>query len=105
LLTGYALIPATGLAASMHLTGSANILVGLLALALSRTESTAPEPVPVPVPVCVPVRVTRHPFRRTLLLATCATGAAAFLYETAWTRLLALTLGASTYAFTIMLAA
>jgi len=39
-----------------------------------------------------------------LLLAFGVVGATAFVYEIAWTRLLAVSIGSSTYAFTIMLA-
>src|SRR5207249_1660651 len=43
--------------------------------------------------------------RRFLLFLFAATGFTAFTYEIAWTRLLAIVIGSSTYAFTLMLAA
>ena len=47
----------------------------------------------------------RDPWVKLLLLAAAVTGAASFLYEIAWIRMMSLVLGGSTHSFELMLAA
>ncbi len=106
LAAGYFLIPDLGLEASLRAVGLANILAGATAVALSllfleRAPSPSPSPAPAPAPSPTPSPVLA---RRAALAGAFLAGAAALVYEVAWARLLAITLGASTYAFTIMLA-
>ncbi|MFH1464099.1 MAG: fused MFS/spermidine synthase [Pseudomonadota bacterium] len=99
-LAGFVLLPAPGLAATTHLAAAANGLLLAAALLLSRwgdgtepplVEAAAAEPPPAP--------------GRALLLVAGLAGCASLVYELAWFRVMALTLGASTYAFSIMLLA
>jgi len=112
LATAYMLLPDLGSSATLVIVGSVNALVGAAALLcagppLAPVEATSgtgsgtgegagdevAEPVRSPATALAAV-----------LAGAFATGFAAMIYEVAWTRLLAIALGASTYAFAIMLA-
>lgn len=99
LAAAFALIPALGLGLAGFACGAAlNLLAGAAALAAeSRAAAAPPAPEPPPRPAALPAGW--------VLGAALVSGAAALVYETAWTRLLALTLGSSTYSFAEMLAA
>ena len=99
-LAGFVLLPALGLAHTTWLAAGANIMLLLAALALSRradgdappvVEASDAEPPPAP--------------DKALLVVVCLAGCASLIYELAWFRLMTLTLGASTYAFSTMLLA
>ena len=101
LLAGFWLIPSLGLDLSMTLAAAVNIAVGLAALALRRRFAEDESGVPANDPTEQPLSA------RTAALATAAvaiSGFAALALEVSWTRLLAMSLGGSTYAFTTMLA-
>ncbi|MEN0065526.1 MAG: fused MFS/spermidine synthase [Myxococcota bacterium] len=96
---GFGLLPGLGRATTTGLAAGANLLLGVAAIALSawagRHQTTVVNDLSEP-----------HPTSRWLLPVGMAIGLAGFsalAYEVAWTRLLGLMLGASTYAFTIML--
>lgn len=100
LAAGFLLLPAVGLRATVLGAAALNVIAGLMALSVSR--STERQPVagvqdkgPGTVPAAIP---------RFLVFGFALVGATAMAYEIAWSRLLATTLGSSTYAFTIMLA-
>jgi spermidine synthase len=99
-LAGFVLLPALGLGATTQLAAAANGLLLVGGLLLSRwgdgaepppVEAVAGEPPPAP--------------SRALLAVAALAGCASLVYELAWFRLMALTLGASTYAFSTMLLA
>jgi spermidine synthase len=104
LLSGFVLLPACGLRLTVASAAALNLLAGLTALwiarglkskkvtrsADSKITSASPEP---------PQATSRF-----LLFLFAVAGGTAFAYEIAWTRLLAVTIGSSTYAFTLMLA-
>ena len=115
--TGFVLLPSIGVRSTEVLAALANIGVGLVALAwgfrqghsapmeddrdfaAEREEllDLAPDP-------------DRRPDRRRLVVpvvvfALALSGACAMIYEVAWSRFLALVLGSSVYAFTLMLVA
>lgn len=93
-------IPRLGLGYAGFGCGAAlNVLAGLAALAAARPVPAAPAALPAR-----PAPATPLPAALVLWVAL-ASGAAALVYETAWTRLLALVLGGSTYSFAEMLAA
>lgn len=98
LLVGLWLIPAAGLAATTRLLASLGALAGIGAIGLVPLHSRGTAP---------PERraVLAKSLQAGLLAAMFCSGAAAFIYELVWTRLFALTLGSSTYSFTLMLAA
>jgi len=99
-LAGFVLLPALGLSATTAWAAAANLLLCGAALALSRhadgdappvIEASGTEPPPAP--------------DKALLVVVCLAGCASLIYELAWFRLMTLTLGASTYAFSTMLLA
>ena len=100
LLAGFILLPDIGLRRTILVAVALNIVAGILALNIGGARSA----------------VTAEPDQKSptsgdsaavpaFLLASFAfVGATAMSYEIAWSRLLSVTLGSSTYAFTLMLA-
>jgi len=104
LVAGYVLIEFVGLRGSLLATGAVNLALGASALwlarmpAVEREGGASPESEPV---------FTPDPGAATRRLATwliVLTAFASLLYEIAWTRVLVLVVGSSTYAFTTILA-
>jgi spermidine synthase len=104
LFCGFVLLPAIGLRLSIAFAVLLNIASGVIALRSPKTSPAAPAArrSPAPAAASPPAHPSSASF---LLLAFAVVGCTAFAYEIAWTRLLAITLGSSTYAFTLMLAA
>ncbi|MFA5138859.1 MAG: fused MFS/spermidine synthase [Elusimicrobiota bacterium] len=101
LLAAFALIPGLGLDLSTSCAAGMNILIGLACLFMSRRS-------PAHASNSFPRDAVPCHIRGTgtfLLAAVFVSGFVSLSYEVAWTRLLALSLGASTYSFSIMLAA
>ncbi|HRI12412.1 MAG TPA: fused MFS/spermidine synthase [Verrucomicrobiota bacterium] len=97
-------IPSLGLHLTLFIGAALSFAVGLVALILSRRVEALGDGV-------APATVTSEPAEqftpRQLRLAVVAIGVSGFvamLYEVAWTRLLALALGSSTHAYSLMLA-
>ena len=97
---GFVLLPRVGLSTTTFLAAGANLLLGLAALWLSRQSSDLPPLEGEIPPDVLPVRV-----EPVLLGVAALSGFAALIYELAWFRLMALILGGSVYAFSIMLIA
>jgi spermidine synthase len=98
-------IPAMGLELTVYAAAALNLIAGLVALAISKAtfegfDSAMVRP-------AASANVAEEYFSALdLKLATIAIGVSGFvamLYEVAWTRLLALALGSSTHAYSIML--
>src|ERR1051325_1849784 len=105
LISGFVLLPTWGLRVTIGCAAAANALAGLIALRVSNEKRTAPAVKVLPRKVN-PDRKTPQPATfRFLLPLFAVVGSTAFAYEIAWTRLLGITIGSSTYAFTLMLAA
>ncbi len=123
-LAGYVLLPAIGNRLTIAVAATANVLVGLLAIAYARRHpvAAAPEPEPAPAPEGAGKRARTAADRRTAadeaagagtaplgvwltVAALGVSGAVSLAYEVAWTRALSLVIGSSTYAFTSMLVA
>jgi spermidine synthase len=101
-LAGFALLPLLGMALTTWWTAAANGLLALAAFALSRaSDAVAPEADRAPV-ADADAEGDGLP---TLLLVGGLAGFSGLLYEVAWFRLMALMLGGSAYAFSIMLLA
>jgi predicted membrane-bound spermidine synthase/tetratricopeptide (TPR) repeat protein len=107
LLCGFVLLPALGLQLAVEFAVALNIGAGLVALRLAvgseptvRRAKTASSDGKSYSSADL---LTLKP--RFLLFLFAATGFTAFAYEIAWTRLLSIVIGSSTYAFTLMLAA
>jgi spermidine synthase len=109
LLCGFALLPALGLTWTLRLACLVDIGICLLMLLLDRVPEAGPAGVVEPA-VRVESREEGVPevssaWRTGLIVAYGVSGAAALVYEVAWTRALALVIGSTTYAFSLMLAA
>ena len=90
-----------GLAGTLQFAGALNLALALAVWALARGG----EPQPAAAgPVAAPPSTAR-PLARLLLAAALITGAASFVYEIAWIRMLSLVLGSSFQAFELMLSA
>ncbi|MBI3661969.1 MAG: fused MFS/spermidine synthase [Acidobacteria bacterium] len=104
---GFLFLPALGLRLTVALAVALNLLAGAIALLLARAvppaapsddtaEATA-------VPTSSAAADSPAPIPVFLLASFALVGGTAIAYEVCWTRLLATTLGSSTYAFTLML--
>jgi spermidine synthase len=104
-LAGFFLIEYVGIRASIWATAVVNLGLGGAALVLARALEPVP-PVPVPAVADGPVTPAAEPDHtlRTVGLALLGvTAFAALLDEIAWTRVLVMIVGGSTYAFTLVL--
>jgi spermidine synthase len=106
-LAGYVLIEYVGLKGTLFGVGVLNLLLGGAALLLARGGVT--EEVESPEEGTETPESTIEPAdgrtRRLALALIAVTAFASLLYEIAWTRVLVLVVGSSTYAFTTILAA
>lgn len=103
LLAGFTLIPQMGLQFTLIGVGAVNAAVGLFALMVAYLE---PPMSPAKSEAARDVaRTTRHPAAVPVYIAITASGLAAMIYELVWIRIFAVTLGSSTYSFTLMLSA
>ena len=102
LVSGFVLIEAVGLPGTMFFAGILNIALALIVWRMARAQSTEP-----PFALPAPAQMT-YSGRRWLVFflgIAAFTGAASFIYEIVWIRMLALVLGSSTHAFELMLSA
>jgi predicted membrane-bound spermidine synthase len=102
LASGFYLIDRFGLPGTVMTAGMMNVA---LALGVWLIVRTMPATGAAPAPATAPGEGTRREFARAILVLAFATGAASFVYEVTWIRMLTLGLGASTDAFEVMLAA
>lgn len=107
LLTGFGLIPQLGLSGTVLGVAIVNLVVGSIALvAGGATAGTQPRLTSAERLITDAAAEHAGPApEKTILLAIGLSGATAFFYELVWTRLFAVSLGSSTYSFTLMLAA
>jgi len=104
LIAGFVLLPACGLRLTIACGVAMNFLAGLLALRISKQIGRAPDPDAALLQTAFSASELPRTTSRFLLFLFAIVGCTAFVYEIAWTRLLATTIGSSTYAFTLMLA-
>lgn len=105
LASTYVMLPAIGMPGTVFSAGLINILVAILVYPLSKQEAGTP----VSAPVAASVQVGAANFRAPsppflILLAAGLTGAASFVYEITWIRMLSLALGTTIHSFELMLA-
>jgi predicted membrane-bound spermidine synthase len=103
LTSGFLLVKLFGLPGTVRIAGLINILLALAVWTVVRRSAEERPPARVRYGA-----VQEHPSAasyRLLLLASMLTGAASFMYEVGWIRMLSLVLGASTHAFELMLSA
>lgn len=105
LIAGFILIPTWGLRVAICCGATLNGLAGLVAFWVSNANHSAPAVKVLPRKVNYERKSAEQTSFGLLLFLFAVVGSTAFAYEIAWTRLLAITIGSSTYAFTLMLAA
>jgi spermidine synthase len=100
LVAGFVMIERLGLPGTMQAAGWLNLLVAAAVALLARVA--APELAPIAA-----AAESRRARRRLLMLLGVAalTGAASFIYEIVWIRMLTLVLGSATHSFELMLSA
>ena len=101
LASGFWFIEKFGLPGTIMTAGLINIALAVVVWMLVRFD---------PVAETEPLAVTRatgsrHTVARLFMLAAFITGAASFIYEISWIRMLSLVLGATTHSFELMLSA
>src|SRR5262249_6168832 len=93
-VAGFVLIPYLGVNQTLYLTVSGNLLIAFLAWTLSRSHDAVSTP---------SVEESQIAGPHIILIAMLMSGFAALIDEVAWTRVLGLAVGPTTYAFTLML--
>jgi predicted membrane-bound spermidine synthase len=101
LAAAFWLIGALGMPGTMQLAGALNLLLALAVLTVARGAEPLP-PLAAPAVGALPASPL---LVRLFLAGAFVTGAASFIYEIAWVRMLSLVLGASFQAFELMLSA
>ena len=105
----FVLLPHLGLPGSLLTAGLVNALIAFMAWVLYKRTPDSPhrgsstEPLQAAADLTPEVWEQRR--ARLVLWAAALTGAASFVYEIGWIRLLALALGSTTYTFELMLSA
>lgn len=102
LASGFVLIRVVGLPGTLLTAGLLNLLLALLVWLIVRASE---DPASAPVPVQPARGWAGDRWVKLMLLGAGVTGAASFLYEIAWIRMLSLVLGSATHSFELMLAA
>jgi spermidine synthase len=102
LVSGFVLIGAVGLPGTIMTAAILNVALALVVRVLSRGQE---EPPPVTSDAPKQEGGGSDPVARWFVFAAFATGAASFMYEVGWIRMLSLVLGSSTHSFELMLAA
>jgi len=97
LSASFALIGWLGLPGTLQLAGALNFLIAALAWKLARSVE--------PAPVAAPAQSGSARLPALFLAAAFITGAASFIYEVSWIRMLSLVLGGTFHAFELMLSA
>ena len=104
LLSGFVLLPAFGLRITVACAAVLNLLAGLIAHRIAKSADIAPGALSSPARASSLAPELMRDAPTLLLFLFAVVGTTAFAYEIAWTRLLSITVGSSTYAFTLMLA-
>jgi spermidine synthase len=104
LVSGFVLIDAVGLPGTIMTAGLMNIALALFVWGVVKYR---PDSVRPALPTPPPSAEASQPsgLLRWILIGAAVTGAASFLYEIAWIRMLSLVLGSSTHSFEMMLSA
>jgi len=103
LMSGFVLLPVFGMKVTIGSAVILNTVAGLIALRVARGRRILEVGARVSAGPCRPTDQQRET-SWFLFFLFAVVGSTAFAYEIAWTRLLAITISSSTYAFTVMLA-
>jgi len=101
LVSGFVLIKAVGLPGTIRTAALLNIALALVIWAIVRGQT---EPAAAPPIACAPFP-GKDQLTRWFKIAAFLTGAASFMYELGWIRMLSLVMGSSTHSFELMLSA
>jgi spermidine synthase len=101
LISGFVLIPAVGLPGTILTAGLMNVALALSVWSIVRRK-TEPAPTPQTAPAS---SASPDTLARWFVIAAFLTGAASFMYELGWIRMLSLVLSSSTHSFELMLSA
>jgi spermidine synthase len=108
LICGFFLLPTLGLRLTIACAVMLNIIAGVVALRIAQPGQAQGYAIPrteaAPSKASFIGRDPQPDTFRFLLFLFAVVGCTAFAYEIAWTRLLSISIGSSTYAFTLMLA-
>jgi len=100
LVSGFVLIRAVGLPGTILTAGLLNVALALLVWSIVRRQAE-----PTPAPQTAPLPSASDTLARWFVIAAFLTGAASFMYELGWIRMLSLVLSSSTHSFELMLSA
>lgn len=101
LVSGFWLISLVGLPGTIFSAGLLNIVLATVVWMLVRLD-----PTPATAPLdSEQITDSRSSLKQLFLVAAFITGAASFIYEISWIRMLSLVLGATTHSFELMLSA
>ena len=103
-IAGFVLVPGLGVKITIVSTAVGNLLICLASLYLAR-QREAPMPALQEEREPVPTADRREITRIAAVWGLAGAGFASMIYEVAWTRTLAMLVGSSVYAFTLMLVA
>ena len=106
ILAGFVLIPSIGMRATIHVAMAATAIAAACVLVVFKSVVDVPEP-PPPIKPRQTAAEKAHSYASPSLamLILGVSGFAALVHESAWTRILSLILGPTTYAFAATLAA
>jgi spermidine synthase len=102
-LAGYYLIPKLGLSGTVYTAAAANLVIAAVILLASSLRDRAKGGAAAETAAESANKNPRSPLEWLLLVAIALSGAAAMIYENAWTHALTLVIGGSVYSFTTML--
>lgn len=112
LASGFWLVGAVGLPGTVRAAGVVNLALAVVVFRLARGipqplsgDASSPPPAAAEGLAPPPGAPASPRWQSAFLVASLLTGAASFLYEIGWIRMLSLVLGSSTHAFELMLAA
>jgi spermidine synthase len=104
LVAGVVLLPRMGLQWTIVSVAGCNLILGIVAFLVGKMGEKSPADISIPSFPAPPSEVqSSADSARTVFTAVALTGFAAMVCEVAWTRVLILVLGASVYAFTVVL--
>jgi len=105
LASGFVMIEHLGLPGTIRAAGVINLALAAVVWALARAPDGAGAPTAPAAAAAAAPRMAHGASPRLLLAVAFLTGAASFIYEIGWIRMLSLVLGAATHSFELMLSA
>ncbi|MEN5291132.1 spermine synthase [Stenotrophomonas lactitubi] len=104
LASAYVLLPMLGMPGTVFSAGLINVIVAFMIYPMTKFEGLLDRSPTAPVVEARPVGGAPISRSWIILVVACLTGAASFVYEITWVRMLSLALGTTIHSFEIMLA-